>query len=320
MRDAFIDELLVLAREDERIFLVVGDLGFTVIEEFAAEFPDRFLNAGVAEQSMIGAASGLAAAGYRVFVYSIGNFPTMRCLEQIRNDVCYHQRTVTVVAVGAGFSYGPLGYTHHAIEDIAVMRALPRMTVLSPADAVEARALTRYAARLEGPSYLRLGKNGEPLLHEAVIDVSTATEAQVLRPGNHVTVLATGSIAGLAIEAADLLSERGISVQVVSVPVIEPLDNSILELARGTSGIVTLEEHSVRGGLGSAVLEASARMRMALPITVMGTDDNSIGQHVGSTAYMRAMNGLTPQLVADSAMDLVVNGFPQSISSAPAII
>ena len=304
MRDAFVDELSVLAREDERVFLIVGDLGFSVIEDFATEFPDRFLNVGVAEQSMIGVASGLAAAGYRVFVYSIGNFPTMRCLEQIRNDVCYHQRAVTVVAVGAGFSYGALGYTHHAIEDIAVMRTLPRMTVLSPADATEARALTRYAAGLAGPCYLRLGKNGEPRLHRAPLGVDAALSGQVLSEGDAVTVLATGSIAGLAVEAAHLLRERSISVRVVSVPVIEPLARSVIELARGTAGIVTLEEHSVRGGLGSAVLETAARMRLHLPITVMGTDDSTIGRFVGSTTYMRARNGLTAQSVAEAAASL----------------
>lgn len=318
MRDAFIDELGTLAREDERVFLVVGDLGFSVIEDFAAEFPDRFLNAGVAEQSMIGVASGLAAAGYRVFVYSIGNFPTMRCLEQIRNDVCYHQRAVTVVAVGAGFSYGSLGYTHHAIEDIAVMRALPRMTVLSPADATEARALTRYAAGLDGPAYLRLGKNGEPRLHPTALDADAALLGQVLCEGDDVTVLATGSIAGLAVEAAHLLREQSISARVVSVPVIEPLASSVLELARGTAGIVTLEEHSVRGGLGSAVLESAARMWLTLPITVMGTDDNTIGRYVGSTAYMRARNGLTPQSVADAAASLAKANAHTSDSPRPA--
>ncbi|MDO8108502.1 transketolase C-terminal domain-containing protein [Isoptericola sp. b441] len=314
MRDAFLDELSALAREDDRVFLIVGDLGFSVIEDFAAEFPDRFLNVGVAEQTMIGVAAGLAASGYRVFVYSIGNFPTMRCLEQIRNDVCYHERSVTVVAVGAGFSYGPMGYTHHAIEDVAVMRALPRMTVLSPADAVEARVLTRYAAGLEGPCYLRLGKNGEPRLHQAPLDVDEAVGGQVLCEGDDVTVLATGSIASLAVEAADLLRGRGIAARVVSVPVIEPLPESVLDQARGTAGIVTLEEHSARGGLGSAVLETAARMRMTLPVTVMGTDDSALGRHVGTTAYMRAMNGLTVQSVADAAASLARADGPSNLS------
>ena len=319
MRDAFIDELGALAREDERVFLIVGDLGFSVIEAFAEEFPDRFLNVGVAEQSMIGVASGLAAAGYRVFVYSIGNFPTMRCLEQVRNDVCYHQRAVTVVAVGAGFSYGSLGYTHHAIEDIAVMRTLPRMTVLSPADAIEARVLTRYAADLAGPCYLRLGKNGEPQLHRAPLGVDAVVSGQVLAEGGDVTVLATGSIAGLAVEAAQLLHEQSISARVVSVPVIEPLARSVIELAHGTAGIVTVEEHSMRGGLGSAVLEAAARMRLTLPITVMGTDDSTIGRFVGSTAFMRARNGLTAQSVAEAAASLArTSTHPSDTPRSPA--
>src|ERR1043165_2424780 len=134
MRTAFINELVLLARTNPKIFLVVGDLGFSVVEPFAKEFPDRFLNAGVAEQNMTGVAAGLASEGYHVFTYSIGNFPTLRCLEQIRNDVCYHELPVTVVAVGGGLAYGNLGYSHHAVQDLAVMRSLPRLTILAPAD------------------------------------------------------------------------------------------------------------------------------------------------------------------------------------------
>jgi transketolase len=297
VRDAFISELSVLAREDPRVFLVVGDLGFSVIEEFAAEFPDRFFNAGVAEQTMIGTAAGLAAAGYHVFVYSIGNFPTMRCIEQIRNDVCYHNRSVTVVAVGAGFSYGALGYTHHAIEDIAVMRALPRMVVLSPADPREARILTRQALSTGGPSYLRLGKNGEPNLHDSTL-VGPLEPAIVVRPGTDITVLATGSIIELAIASHDELLAEGISLRVVSVPVVKPLDQLVLAAGEGTKAVITLEEHSLIGGLGSAVLELAAAERVRLPIYPMGIGEDQLGMHVGSQKYLREMNGLTTEAVS----------------------
>ena len=158
MRDAFIRTLIERARVDKRVFLIIGDLGFGVVEGFAAEFPERFVNAGVSEQSMIGVAAGLADSGYHPFVYSIANFPTFRCLEQLRNDVCYHKLPTTVVSVGAGFAYGALGYSHHAVEDAAVMRALPGMTVVSPADPWETSKATLALADLSSPSYLRLGR------------------------------------------------------------------------------------------------------------------------------------------------------------------
>lgn len=302
MRDAFISELTALAREDDKVFLVVGDLGFSVIEEFAAEFPDRFLNAGVAEQTMIGVAAGLAASGYTVFVYSIGNFPTMRCLEQIRNDVCYHDRSVTVVAVGAGFSYGSLGYTHHAIEDIAVMRALPRMTVLSPADPLEARALTRRAASEPGPHYLRLGKNGETVLHDGPVDERTASA--VLREGDDVTILVTGSVAEVALAGADLLAEGGVSARVVSVPVVKPLHPELLAVADGTRGIVTVEEHSLVGGFGSAILELAADTASSHVVRRVGIGEENLGKSLGGQPYMRAQNGLTREAVRDAALSL----------------
>src|SRR5438445_7860670 len=166
MRTAFIQTLNELADRDPRVCLVVGDLGFSVIEEFAERFPDQFLNAGVAEQNMIGLAAGMSMTGKIVLTYSIGNFGTLRCLEQIRNDVCYHRANVKVVAVGGGLAYGNLGVTHHASEDVAIMRALPNMTVVSPGDPIEARLATKAVVALDGPAYLRLGKAGEPVVHE----------------------------------------------------------------------------------------------------------------------------------------------------------
>src|SRR5437763_8263703 len=154
-----------MAEEDERIWLLSGDLRYSVLERFAQKYPERFINVCVAEQNMMGVAAGLAMSGKTVFTYSIANFPVMRCLEQIRNDVCYHNLNVKIVAVGGGLAYGPAGYTHHALEDLAVMRAMPGMTVLAPGDPVEARLATTALADRQGPCYLRLGKAGEPLVH-----------------------------------------------------------------------------------------------------------------------------------------------------------
>jgi len=305
MRDAFISELTALAEEDNSIFLVVGDLGFSVIEEFAERFPDRFLNAGVAEQTMLGVAAGLAAFGYKVFVYSIGNFPTVRCLEQIRNDVCYHNRSVTVVSVGGGLSYGNLGYTHHAIEDIALMRALPNMRVFSPADPVEARALTRYAAENPGPGYLRLGKNGEAVLPREPHESVSPGRVEVLRQGTDVALLATGSITGISLDAAALLAAKGVSARVISVPFVKPLPGEVLEAVLDVQAIVTIEEHSEVAGFGSAILEAASRRRLMTPIAVVGLPEDLAGKFIGSQGYLRERGGLTPGAIAERALELI---------------
>ena len=171
MRNTFIKELIELAAVNDRIALVVGDLGFSVVEPFAERFPDRFINAGVAEQNMMGLAAGMASEGYHPFVYSIANFPTFRCAEQIRNDVAYHKLPVTVVTVGGGLAYGSLGYSHHAVQDYGLIRLMPNMLIASPGDPMEVRACLRYLVANPQPSYLRLGKNGEPNFHAEVPQV-----------------------------------------------------------------------------------------------------------------------------------------------------
>lgn len=275
--------------------LLVGDLGFGVVDAFAAELPDQFLNVGVAEQSMVGTAAGLAMTGRRVFVYSIGNFPTLRCLEQIRNDVCLHHLDVTVVSVGAGVAYGSLGYSHHAVEDMAVMRSLPGMRVLSPADPVEARAAADLACASGGPLYVRLGKNGEPTLHQGVVDV---TAPILMRTGSDLTLLATGSILGRALSVADALDARGVSVRVLSCPTVKPISEEALATAAlGTRGVVTLEEHSRAGGFGSAVLESLNADGGRTPVLVLGMPERPL--HIsGSQEYLRDLVGLSVEDLA----------------------
>ena len=293
MRDAFITRLAQRASENSRINLVVGDLGFGVVTDFAEAYPLQFLNAGVAEQSMIGIAAGMAAAGRKVFVYSIANFPTMRCLEQIRNDVCYHGLDVTIVSVGAGLAYGTLGYSHHAVEDIAVMRAFPGLTIYSPCDPLEVTAAVDAICETSGPTYLRLGKNREPVLHAAPPDVASGAPL-LLRDGTDLTLFVTGAIAAVGLEAASVLeSDHGVSVRVLSVPRIKPLDTGALVAAAvGTHGIATLEEHSVVGGFGSAVLEAFAADGVRLPVLSLGLRDD-VQSAVGSQEYLRNLAGLS---------------------------
>jgi transketolase len=286
MRTAFLDALLKAAAADRRVWLLTADLGYSVLEPFIERFPDRFVNVGVAEQNLIGIAAGLARTGLKPFVYSIANFPTLRCLEQIRNDVCYHRADVKIVAVGGGLAYGPQGYTHHGVEDLAVMRCLPGMTVVAPADPVETRLATRAIADFDGPAYLRLGKAKEPVLHlrEPRFELGKAI---TVRSGKDLTFISTGGMLGDALAAAEELATSGIEARVLSMPTLKPLDDAaIRRAARQTGAILTLEEHSVTGGLGSAVADVLVEAGLRVRFRKLGTPD--VTYHlVGSQTYLK---------------------------------
>ena len=293
MRAAFIRTLIDLARADERIFLVVGDLGFRVVEPFADEFPKNFLNAGVAEQNMIGLAAGLALCGKIVFTYSIGNFPTLRCLEQIRNDICYHNANVKIVAVGGGLVYGALGATHHATEDLAIMRALPSVTVVAPGDPIEAALATRAIVKKPGPCYLRLAKTGEPIIHQTEPDFKLG-KGIVVREGSDLTLISTGDMLYNTVKSAEQLAQEGIQARVLSMHTLKPLDiESVLAAARETGVIVTIEEHSVIGGLGGAVAEVLAEMSDAHIAFRRIALKEPFCSEVGNQKYLREANGLS---------------------------
>lgn len=305
MRSAFIKALVELAERDPRIVLIVGDLGFGLLEPFAARFPDRFINAGVAEQNMTGIAVGMALSGAIVFTYSIGNFPTLRCLEQIRNDVCYHNANVKIVSVGAGLAYGALGASHHSTEDIAIVRALPNMTVVCAADPVETRMATQAVAVLNGPAYVRLGRSGEPLVHEGPITFQIGKAIRVA-DGDDVTLIATGAMVHEAVQAADDLRRNGICTRVLSMHTLKPLDESaIISAMNETAAIVTVEEHSIIGGLGSAVAEVLAERsacpipfkRLALPSRFVST--------VGSQGYLKELYSLSVRGIVDATLELL---------------
>ncbi|PIP81572.1 MAG: transketolase [Elusimicrobia bacterium CG_4_9_14_3_um_filter_62_55] len=301
MRTAFLQTLEEMASQDERIYFVTGDLGFSVIEPFREKFPRRFLNAGVAEQNMTGVAAGMALSGKIVFTYSIANFPTLRCLEQIRNDGAYHEANLKVVSVGGGFAYGALGSSHHATEDLAVLRAIPGMTVLSPADPLEAEHATRAAATTDGPFYLRLGKAGEQRVHPGPIDFRIGKAIRV-REGSDLTVIATGSILKACVEACAALEVDGISARLLSMHTIKPIDAAaIAEAAEQTGAIVTVEEHSVIGGLGSAVAEVLAQHPgRRPPLKILGLPDRFC-RDVGGQSYLLKRNRLTAEGIARAA-------------------
>ncbi len=303
MRTAFIEQLCALAEQDERIWLVCGDLGYSVLEVFRDRFPNRYLNAGVAEQNMTGIAAGLAMAGKVVFTYSIANFPIMRCLEQIRNDICYHRLDVKVVAVGGGLAYGSLGYSHHGVEDLAVMSVLPHMTVVAPGDPTEARAATAAIAATPGPAYLRLGKAGEPILHRQAIRFVLGQAIQV-QDGQHLSILTTGGVLGIAIEAARLLDASGCSVRLLSMPSLVPLDvEAIQRAARDTGAILTVEEHGT-GGLGTMVAEVLASNSAAIPFHALRLGREPI-RIAGSQEELRSAQGLSVAGILSAAEKLL---------------
>lgn len=256
MRTAFIQQLIKEAEHNDKIFLIVGDLGYHVVEPFMEKFPGRFLNAGIAEQNTIGMAAGLAKEGYNVYFYSIANFPTLRCLEQIRNDVTYYNSNVKIVSVGAGFAYGSLGVSHHATEEIGIMRSLPNMVVASPSDPSEAQAIAAFSAAYSGAMYIRLGKAGEKQIfpETGFHDTLRLGKPHCLREYNGKNVLiATGSILN---EAVRQLAVLNVDTAIYSMPFIKPMDKEALGvLAQRHPNMVIIEEHQRSCGLGSAVVE-----------------------------------------------------------------
>jgi transketolase len=289
LRNTFINNLTELASKDESIFLVVGDLGYGVVEVFENKFPSRFLNAGIAEQNMIGLSAGLAKSGYKVFVYSIANFPTLRCLEQIRNDVCYGDLDVTIVSVGAGFSYGVLGYSHFAIEDISIMRTLPGIQILSPSDPVEVKSAVKYALNNPGPKYLRLGKNGEQIIH-GIDDVNLESPIEI-KNGNEFCLLVTGSIATEALQAVKKFhAEFNINIAVFTIPIIS---TDLLDKFKFNkfSRIFTLEENVANGGFGSFIAEFIVDNGISVDLTRISISLKSV-KLIGDQEYLRKMSGI----------------------------
>jgi transketolase len=255
MRNAFVQQLEQLADSDDRIVLLMGDIGNRMFDRFKAKHPDRFYNCGVAEANMMSVAAGMALSGLRPIVYTIVPFVTTRCLEQIRVDVCYHQAPVTIVGVGGGLSYAGLGTTHHSCEDIAFLRILPHMKVVCPGDSLEVRAALAQTLAQNSPVYLRLGKKGEPVVHDDLPDFEIG-KGITLREGSEIAILSTGNLLPTAVEVVERLEKAGQNVRLVSHHTVKPLDESLLTECFSTASlVVTLEEHSVLGGLGGAVAE-----------------------------------------------------------------
>lgn len=299
MRNAFAKELTLLAGEDRRIVLLSGDIGNRLFDDFKRRFPNRFYNCGVAEANMTSVAAGMALCGLRPVTYTITAFNTIRCLEQIRLDVCYHNLPVVIVGVGSGLSYASLNATHHALEDIAFLRILPNMTVICPGDAWEVRAAVRAVMKYNGPAFIRLGKKNEPVIHKDFPEF-TIGKGIIVRRGTGVCFLSTGNMLPTAVEAAEELQKRNISAQVISLHTVKPLDEELLtEVFTTFPLVVTVEEHSILGGLGGSVAEWMAdRLQLKARLLRMGTAD-AFMYHAGEQDYARKYFGLTTnQIVA----------------------
>lgn len=292
MRDTFVKTLVALAKEDKNIELITGDLGFGVLKPFWEQCPDQFSNAGIAEQNMTTVAAGMALEGKTVFTYSIGNFPTLRCLEQIRNDCAYHNANVKVVCIGGGFVYGSLGMSHQATEDLAILRALPNVVVMAPADLVEAEECTKALANYQGTAYLRLGRGGEKRIHEK-IEAFQIGKAIKVKDGERVAIFSTGAIFEEVTAAYEQLIEDGYNPAVYTFPTVKPIDKDVIaQCAEKFDLIVTCEEHNIVGGFGSAVAEVMAEMKSkkAYLLRVGLNDKYSI--KVGNQKYLREQYGM----------------------------
>lgn len=308
MRDTVINTLLEIGKNDRDIELITGDLGFGVLKPFWETLPDQFINAGIAEQNMTGVAAGLALEGKKVFTYSIGNFPTLRCLEQIRNDCAYHKANVNVICVGGGYVYGSLGMSHHATEDIACLRALPDVTVICPGDPLEAKLATEVIANTEGTTYLRLGRGGEKVVNNSIKEYVIG-KAYKIRDAkdmpNKVAIFSTGAILEETAKASDMLEEQGIAVEQYSFPTVKPIDIEVIaECAIRFDNIFTVEEHNIQGGFGSAVAEVLCECDGNAKLHRIGIDDFYCIE-VGSQAYLREQVGINAKGIVDRVKGVI---------------
>ena len=309
MRDTFVKTLIEEAKKDSNIELVTGDLGFGVLKPYFEQLPNQFTNAGIAEQSMTGIAAGMALCGKTVFTYSIGNFPTLRCIEQIRNDCAYPHANVKIVCVGGGFVYGSLGMSHQATEDIAIMRALPEVTVVCPGDLVEAAEATKAIAHIPGTVYLRLGRGGEKRIHDKIenFQIGKAIKIQDAKSGcdKKVALFSTGAILDEATDAAKMLEKAGIGVEEYSFHTVKPIDKDvILDCAKRYDYIVTVEEHNIVGGFASAVSEVITDSDEKAMLIKIGLNDEYCSK-VGNQKYLRTQYGMVAEDIVNKVKEIV---------------
>lgn len=307
MRDTFSDILYNIAKKDKRVILVTSDTGAICHDEFRANLPNQYLNIGIAEQNMIGLAAGLALAGKLVYAYALVPFATMRCYEQIRVDLCCMGLPVTVVGVGAGYDYSTLGPTHHGTEDIALMRALPGMTIFSPSDSIMVEAIARMSYELPGPKYIRLDRTGTPLIYQDRNEDFTRGIA-VLRTGPDLCIIATGRMVYNALRVSDKLAKHGMSATVIDIYRIKPLaEELIFETIDKFGFIVTMEEHFLTGGIGTIINELLIKKRKRCVVKNFGIPDKFCRQYDGKREYLQGLMGIDIESATSILMKMIKN-------------
>jgi transketolase len=302
MRTAFVKILIELAKKDDRICLLTGDLGFHALEEFREKFSERFFNCGIAEQNMAGLAAGLALCGKKPYIYSIVPFVTLRCLEQIRNDICYQNLDVKIIGIGGGFSYGTLGSTHSVMEELAILRVLPNMTVLCPADAFETEELISKSYQTENPTYIRITKADKASLHDQKPDLEIG-KPYAIKEGTKTAIISTGPQIIFSIQAAKELKEKGYDIKIINIHTIKPIEkNSLLRMLEGIDDVFVFEEHSVMGGIGSAVLECLAETEWKGKVKIIGVPDE-FSSCVGAQDYLRKKYAIDKEGIIKSILN-----------------
>lgn len=302
MRDMFVETLLDIAKADKNVHLLTGDLGFGVLKPFFDELPNQITNVGIAEQNMTGFATGMALEGKIVFTYSIGNFPTLRTLEQIRNDAAYHEANVKIVSIGGGFAYGALGMSHHATEDLAIMRALPNVSVFSPGDLIETKYATKAIYNTKGTCYLRLGRGGGKKIHDDSIKVKIGKPIKVVE-GEKIAILTTGAILEEGLKAVEMLNEKNIFPSLYSFPNIKPLEvEAIKDISLENEILFTVEEHNISGGFGSAISEILNSYVRKNRIVMIGIND-TYSSVVGNQEYLREFYGLSASKIFSKVIE-----------------
>lgn len=307
MRDAFIKALTKLACFDDKIVLLTGDVGFKIFDSFCSNFPNRFFNVGIAEANMVSMASGMALKGFKPYVYSMVPFVSMRACEQIRHDVAYHNRNVKIIGIGAGFSYGHNGTSHHGIEDVAIFNAIPNMKILCPADPKETTALINASYLDHCPTYIRLGRAGEKDVHLTVPNISIG-QSLVFSVGRDVTIFSTGNMLVTALEVQKILKDKNIDCGVVSFPTVKPLDTGMIqEVCFSTHCVIALEEHNEIGGFGSSVARYLATRGMyGCRFFNFGIPDQFTSVS-GDQQYLRKMCGLDSKTLSKK-IEIVLSG------------
>lgn len=302
MRNAFVDNVINKVENNDNIFVITGDAGLGVFDDFKNDFPDNFLNLGVAEQNMISFAAGMALTGRKIYVYNIIPFLLYRCYEQVRNDIAYHDLPVVLVGIGSGVTYSPQGMTHYSIEDIGIANTMPTLQVFSPIDPVEAKAVADYSISCNTPLYVRLAKRGESNIHQK--DIVDITSPQLLKKGSKFALIVHGSVGIEAFEASEKLEILGINVTLISIPMIKPFSLSrLLPMLGDVNTIITIEEHFIHNGFGATLSYEFAKSGLDLKIYNLGISNNFIHE-IKDNAGMRDLFGISAEKIVEYVMKL----------------